>query len=342
MRSHLCQILAHYVVYLGSKLNLPIASHVEKFILKAAPQMWHKQGLFWWNTVPVQELRRDNDSKLDENDPNADRSLIHLGAGYVRKQCNCGYKCNCLSCPEHPHNDSTSIWRQPQTSSLNPYFDASMDWPATLNQLPVDALSTNTMDPSMMDCAVPNDGHTFVGDFNLSTELDFPGSQPTDATDSSIELPFLPRLSPCGTGTAEFPHKNASSRSMLTAQPEIPSKACQPAQSSPQISLAELFRTTPKTYICNQTPCEDSFSNISDFTDHLEFGYSPERHACIYPFCANSFLDPIYLAHRLRLHTRGEEWRDECNQIPIELFIAHPGFQDEVENARKLWSRALV
>jgi hypothetical protein len=56
MQSHLCQILAHFVVYLGSQLSLPIASHVEQFILEAAAARWHKEGNFEWLTTPGDEL----------------------------------------------------------------------------------------------------------------------------------------------------------------------------------------------------------------------------------------------------------------------------------------------
>jgi hypothetical protein len=48
MRSHLCQILAHYVLFLGSQLKLPIPTDAEQFILKTTPSRWNKEGLFRW------------------------------------------------------------------------------------------------------------------------------------------------------------------------------------------------------------------------------------------------------------------------------------------------------
>ncbi|KAH8742564.1 hypothetical protein BGZ57DRAFT_743686, partial [Hyaloscypha finlandica] len=48
MQSFLCQILAHYVIYLGSQLKLPMASGADQFILEAASARWHKQGSFQW------------------------------------------------------------------------------------------------------------------------------------------------------------------------------------------------------------------------------------------------------------------------------------------------------
>jgi len=59
---HLCQILAHYVIYLGSRLKLPIANGADEFILKAAPARWHKEGSFQWGTP------QDNESALDTED----------------------------------------------------------------------------------------------------------------------------------------------------------------------------------------------------------------------------------------------------------------------------------
>ena len=48
MQNHLCQILAHYLIYLGSHLKLPIASGTDQFILEAAPTRWNKRGFFSW------------------------------------------------------------------------------------------------------------------------------------------------------------------------------------------------------------------------------------------------------------------------------------------------------
>lgn len=60
MQSHLCQILAHYVVYIGSRLNLPIANDAERFILEAAPKRWHKERIFRWLTASEQRQQRED------------------------------------------------------------------------------------------------------------------------------------------------------------------------------------------------------------------------------------------------------------------------------------------
>jgi hypothetical protein len=54
MRSHLCQILAHYVLFLGSQLKLPIPTDAEQFILKTAASRWNKEGLFQWKN-PIED-----------------------------------------------------------------------------------------------------------------------------------------------------------------------------------------------------------------------------------------------------------------------------------------------
>jgi hypothetical protein len=56
MQEHLCQILAHYVVYLGSQLSLQIHSDVEQFVLESAAARWKKQGTFEWLATPRDEL----------------------------------------------------------------------------------------------------------------------------------------------------------------------------------------------------------------------------------------------------------------------------------------------
>ncbi|CZR64042.1 uncharacterized protein PAC_13939 [Phialocephala subalpina] len=47
---HLSQILAHYLLYLGSRLSLPLAKGVDQFLLEAIPSRWYKEGVFDWKT----------------------------------------------------------------------------------------------------------------------------------------------------------------------------------------------------------------------------------------------------------------------------------------------------
>jgi hypothetical protein len=54
-RDFLCQILVHYLLFLGSQLRLSIARKTEEFILQASPSRWHKQGLFQWTIAPKVE-----------------------------------------------------------------------------------------------------------------------------------------------------------------------------------------------------------------------------------------------------------------------------------------------
>lgn len=62
MQNHLCQILAHYLIYLGSQLRLPIAAGTNQFILEAAPARWFKEGQFHWGT----SFHYDSDSESDD------------------------------------------------------------------------------------------------------------------------------------------------------------------------------------------------------------------------------------------------------------------------------------
>jgi hypothetical protein len=55
MQKHLCQILVHHLVYISSKLHLPIDHGTEKLILEGAPKRWHKSGVFRWLTASHQE-----------------------------------------------------------------------------------------------------------------------------------------------------------------------------------------------------------------------------------------------------------------------------------------------
>ncbi|PMD33109.1 hypothetical protein L207DRAFT_639814 [Hyaloscypha variabilis F] len=61
MQHHLCRTLAHYIIYLSSKLGLPIASTKEKFILEFAHSLWNKEsqyietieGEIHWQTTKI-------------------------------------------------------------------------------------------------------------------------------------------------------------------------------------------------------------------------------------------------------------------------------------------------
>jgi hypothetical protein len=56
MRDHLCQILAHFIIYLGSRLDLQIEHRAEQFIIEGAAARWHKEGCFEWADLPADDL----------------------------------------------------------------------------------------------------------------------------------------------------------------------------------------------------------------------------------------------------------------------------------------------
>jgi hypothetical protein len=107
MQSFLCQILAHYVIYLGSQLKHRIASGADQFILQAAPARWHKQGLFQWRTAPGEmsepppglDLEQGSDFG-DSDDPlhaleavnPSSPVIIHLDCCSAGRTCQCSPK----------------------------------------------------------------------------------------------------------------------------------------------------------------------------------------------------------------------------------------------------------
>ncbi|KAH9214241.1 hypothetical protein DL95DRAFT_462229 [Leptodontidium sp. 2 PMI_412] len=50
LQNHLCQILAHYLIFLGSQLGLPIKTGTDQFLLEAAPTRWYREGQFVWKS----------------------------------------------------------------------------------------------------------------------------------------------------------------------------------------------------------------------------------------------------------------------------------------------------
>jgi hypothetical protein len=50
------------MVFIASKLKLPIEAHVEQFILEAAHVRWHKKGFFSWFMGPTEQQEECNDT----------------------------------------------------------------------------------------------------------------------------------------------------------------------------------------------------------------------------------------------------------------------------------------
>lgn len=72
MQSFLSQILAHYVLYIGTQLKLRIAG-ADQFLLQAAPTRWERQGLFQWNALPFDsQFQSDLPSDLVDLTPPID------------------------------------------------------------------------------------------------------------------------------------------------------------------------------------------------------------------------------------------------------------------------------
>jgi hypothetical protein len=73
MKTHLCFILAHYMVYIGSRLGLEFSKESEQLILKEAHARWHKEGIFAW-------LSSEEDLQ-DEHYPNDGNGLPLVSGG---------------------------------------------------------------------------------------------------------------------------------------------------------------------------------------------------------------------------------------------------------------------
>lgn len=49
-RNHVCQILAHHMVFLATQLKLSVAGKAEQFVLENATERWNKKGSFQWSS----------------------------------------------------------------------------------------------------------------------------------------------------------------------------------------------------------------------------------------------------------------------------------------------------
>lgn len=85
MQQHLCLTLAHYTVYLGTKLGLPIPSNKEQFVLEAAHSMGNKEGRFVWATTEEDHVEDEDDELLmdDYSKIDFDKWAFHLSEYYA-------------------------------------------------------------------------------------------------------------------------------------------------------------------------------------------------------------------------------------------------------------------
>ena len=74
MREHLCQMLAHHLIYLGSMLGIRFSTDMEQRIIDEAVCGWGKAGDFVWGEV-VQQLVDDKQKGKDIEDTEMDKSM---------------------------------------------------------------------------------------------------------------------------------------------------------------------------------------------------------------------------------------------------------------------------
>ncbi len=74
MQEHLCQTLAHYLLYLGSKLGLSMRKDNERALIDAAPKRWERDGLFSWLINQVDDSDSNSESCSGSGD-DEDRSM---------------------------------------------------------------------------------------------------------------------------------------------------------------------------------------------------------------------------------------------------------------------------
>jgi hypothetical protein len=67
MQQHLCRTLAHYTIYLATKLGLPIPSNKERFVLQSAHSVWNKEGHFVWTTETEDEIEDEEEEEQPED-----------------------------------------------------------------------------------------------------------------------------------------------------------------------------------------------------------------------------------------------------------------------------------
>ena len=77
MQDHICPILAHYIIYLGAKLDLHIDTSTEESIIKNAASRWNKRGVFEWANLPVNDLCQSTDIQYSLPNPDFDSGPLN-------------------------------------------------------------------------------------------------------------------------------------------------------------------------------------------------------------------------------------------------------------------------
>jgi hypothetical protein len=195
MQNHLCQILAHCLLYIGSRLNLPMANDADRFILEAAPKRWDKEGIFRW-LIPSAHgqqlediLPKDIDAKCND------------GTLYARSKTDGIFTLNsvefqnAIATHAYEPSSSTSVER----SSWYNILDISNPQSAfrQLNSFS----STNLAQPSRSSRSVnKNLTAAVINPFDLSSESTSPGNGPqilwNTSTQTENQLVSLPEDHP--------------------------------------------------------------------------------------------------------------------------------------------------
>jgi hypothetical protein len=138
MREHLCQILAHYVLYFRWRLNLPIPHDAEPFILKGASSRWHKKGVFQWKAAV------EDKAELDAKDWPAEEFLENNIEGRLNSVSQgTGFPFRIPLCSRSKFECNTQLWPRHATSSRESFHT----W--------TNIAPTCTVDPSVSMSAYP-------------------------------------------------------------------------------------------------------------------------------------------------------------------------------------------
>jgi hypothetical protein len=168
MQKHLCRTLAHYTIFLGSKLGLPIPSNMERFILDAAHLMWNKEGCFVWAIIDKDHTAEDPEEQVDSiiDDEyfrtNVDNWAFHLSEYYSTQ----GYPDSQDPNQFRADFDSSSAFDYPYGFSCGSFAKAGVTnaqcWPAW-NGGNWNALRDEALQPQVFAaCMNPTYDHSFM------------------------------------------------------------------------------------------------------------------------------------------------------------------------------------
>ncbi|KAK0111712.1 hypothetical protein ONS95_002055 [Cadophora gregata] len=193
MQNHLCQILAHYLIYIGSHLGLSLKSSMDRFILETALMRWHGEGRYEWKPSVTHEVCDFSAESLQRECHDVATRPLPACSAIVSKIREFRHFDSCPRCTTHWPKSHTDTEEQfPANSERDALFDLD-DW-LQFDNPDINWSSTDTSSLEPSDLPSGSDTSWYEnpwpdGDSQLyQAPICSPGERPLHVQDESGQL----------------------------------------------------------------------------------------------------------------------------------------------------------